>query len=376
MQDFAAAIAEALRLIAGFDANLAEIVILSLKVSISATILGAAIGLPLGALIAIASFPGRALAILLINAMMGLPPVVVGLIVYLMLSNAGPMGGFGLLYSPTAMVIAQTVLVTPIIAALARQTIEDLRSEYDEQLRALGVGPLRAVPDTALGRPLQPAHRLPRGFRASRSRSRCRDHRRRKYQSCDTGHDDRHCARNLQGRSGAGPGARADPACHRHRHQRGGAGSAGNRDALGLCLRETISSTPTCATDAAARSCRSRDGGSPSSGAAGAFSTASTSRSTDTGTLVLIGPNGAGKSLLVRVLAGLVQPTAGRVSWAGSLPDRRRAPRIGFVFQRPVLLRRSVLANIEYALAVAGVGARAIAPGAPKPRWSAPGSRT
>jgi tungstate transport system permease protein len=77
---------------------------------------------------------------------MGLPPVVVGLIVYLMLSNSGPMGGFGLLYSPTAMIIAQTVLITPIIAALSRQTIEDLRKEYDEQLRALGVGPLRAVP--------------------------------------------------------------------------------------------------------------------------------------------------------------------------------------------------------------------------------------
>jgi tungstate transport system ATP-binding protein len=74
-----------------------------------------------------------------------------------------------------------------------------------------------------------------------------------------------------------------------------------------------------------------------------------------TGTLVLIGPNGSGKSLLVRVLAGLVAPTAGRVAWAGSPPDRRRAPRIGFVFQRPVLLRRSALANVEYALAVAGV---------------------
>ena len=74
-----------------------------------------------------------------------------------------------------------------------------------------------------------------------------------------------------------------------------------------------------------------------------------------TGTLVLIGPNGAGKSLLVRVLAGLVAPTAGQVTWAGAAPDRRRAPRIGFVFQRPVLLRRSALANIEYALAVAGV---------------------
>jgi tungstate transport system permease protein len=146
MQDFTAAIGEALRLIAAFDANLAEIVGLSLRVSIAATGLAALIGLPLGALIAIAAFRGRAFAILLVNALMGLPPVVVGLIVYLMLSNAGPLGGFGLLYSPTAMIIAQTVLITPIVAALARQTIEDLKLEYDEQLRALGVGPLRAVP--------------------------------------------------------------------------------------------------------------------------------------------------------------------------------------------------------------------------------------
>jgi tungstate transport system permease protein len=146
MQDFTAAIVEALRLIAAFDANLAEIVGLSLQVSIAATALATLIGLPLGALIAIASFRGRSIVILLVNALMGLPPVVVGLIVYLMLSNAGPMGGFGLLYSPTAMIIAQTVLITPIIAALGRQTIEDLKQEYDEQLRALGVGPLRAVP--------------------------------------------------------------------------------------------------------------------------------------------------------------------------------------------------------------------------------------
>jgi tungstate transport system permease protein len=146
MQDFTAAIVEALRLIAAFDANLAEIVGLSLQVSIAATALATLIGLPLGALIAIASFRGRSIVILLVNALMGLPPVVVGLIVYLMLSNAGPMGGFGLLYSPMAMIIAQTVLITPIVAALGRQTIEDLKQEYDEQLRALGVGPLRAVP--------------------------------------------------------------------------------------------------------------------------------------------------------------------------------------------------------------------------------------
>ena len=146
MLDFTGAALEALRLIAAFDRDLLQIVGLSLYVSLSATLLAAVIGLPLGALVAIASFRGRSLVILLINALMGLPPVVVGLVVYLMLSNAGPMGGFGLLYSPTAMIIAQTVLVTPIIAALCRQTIEDLRNEYDEQLRALGVGPLRAVP--------------------------------------------------------------------------------------------------------------------------------------------------------------------------------------------------------------------------------------
>jgi len=146
MLDFTGAALEALRLIAALDRDLLQIVGLSLYVSLSATLLAAVIGLPLGALVAIATFRGRALVILLINALMGLPPVVVGLVVYLMLSNAGPMGGFGLLYSPAAMIIAQTVLVTPIIAALSRQTIEDLRNEYDEQLRALGVGPLRAVP--------------------------------------------------------------------------------------------------------------------------------------------------------------------------------------------------------------------------------------
>jgi tungstate transport system permease protein len=146
MNDFASAIAEAFRLIATLDGSLAEIVLLSLRVSVSATCLAALLGLPLGAFVAIANFPGRGLVILLINALMGLPPVVVGLLVYLMLSNAGPMGGFGLLYSPGAMIIAQTVLIMPIIAALSRQTIEDLRHEYDEQLRVLGVGPLRAVP--------------------------------------------------------------------------------------------------------------------------------------------------------------------------------------------------------------------------------------
>jgi tungstate transport system permease protein len=146
MNDIAGAFYEAFRLIASLDASLAEIVALSLRVSVTATLLAALIGLPLGALLAVGGFRGRNILILVVNALMGLPPVVVGLVVYVILSNSGPMGGFGLLYSPAAMIIAQTVLITPIVAALGRQAIEDLKSEYDEQLRALGVGPLRAIP--------------------------------------------------------------------------------------------------------------------------------------------------------------------------------------------------------------------------------------
>jgi tungstate transport system permease protein len=145
MRDLAGAVSEALRLIATLDADLMEIVALSLRVSLLATAIAAMVGLPLGALIAVARFRGRSALIVLVNALMGLPPVVVGLVVYLMLSNTGPLGTFALLYSPTAMIVAQTLLVTPIVAALSRQTIEDLKQEYDEQLRAFGVGPVGAV---------------------------------------------------------------------------------------------------------------------------------------------------------------------------------------------------------------------------------------
>ena len=103
------------------------------------------IGLPIGAALAVFQFPGRTAIAVILNAMMGLPPVVVGLIVYLTLSRSGPLGTLGLLYTPTAMIIAQTCLVTPIIAALTRQTTEDLWQEYAEQLRSIGIGPWRAV---------------------------------------------------------------------------------------------------------------------------------------------------------------------------------------------------------------------------------------
>ena len=140
MQDFTAAFGLALALIGARDPALAEIVLLSLQVSLSAVVIACALGLPLGAGLAVIDFPGRGALLLVLNALMGLPPVVVGLLIYVLVSGAGPLGVLGLLYTPTAMVIAQTVLVTPIVAALARQVIEDLRQEYDEQLRSLGLG--------------------------------------------------------------------------------------------------------------------------------------------------------------------------------------------------------------------------------------------
>ncbi len=122
-----------------------EIVVLSLQVSLTAVGLATLLGLPLGAAIAVGRFPGRHALVVLLNALMGLPPVVVGLAVYLLLSRAGPLGAFGLLFTPAAMVLAQTVLILPIIAALCRQAVEDAWREYDEQLRSLGVRRVRAA---------------------------------------------------------------------------------------------------------------------------------------------------------------------------------------------------------------------------------------
>jgi tungstate transport system permease protein len=142
MQTIADSIALAVSLIAGFDAKLLEIVRLSLAVSLAATAFAACIGLPLGAAVAVARFPGRGVMIATLNALMGLPPVVVGLFVYLLLSRSGPLGSFGLLFTPKAMVIAQTILIVPILAALSRQIVEDAWSEYREQLTSLGAGML------------------------------------------------------------------------------------------------------------------------------------------------------------------------------------------------------------------------------------------
>lgn len=122
-----------------------NIVALSVAVSLAAVSLATVLGLPLGAAVAVCRFPGRRALIILLNALMGLPPVVVGLLVYLLLSRAGPLGSLGLLFTPPAMVIAQTVLVLPLIAALSRQAIEDAWTEYEEQLRSLGAQGARAA---------------------------------------------------------------------------------------------------------------------------------------------------------------------------------------------------------------------------------------
>ena len=145
MQEFISAIAEAIRLVATLDADLFEIVGLSMRVSLTAVAVACLIGLPVGASLAIAQFPGRHFLIVTISALMGLPPVVVGLIIYLFLSNTGPLGWLELLYSPSAMIIAQTLLVAPIVAALSRQVIEDLNAEYAEQFRSLSVSLKTAI---------------------------------------------------------------------------------------------------------------------------------------------------------------------------------------------------------------------------------------
>lgn len=146
MQDLLDAFSTAISLLVHLDADLLEIVGLSLEVSLSALLFAALVGLPLGAAVALFRLPGGRLAAMLLNALMGLPPVVVGLVVYLLLSRSGPLGFLGWLFTPRAMVLAQFILITPIVAALARQVVEDLWEEYREQLRSLGSGALRAIP--------------------------------------------------------------------------------------------------------------------------------------------------------------------------------------------------------------------------------------
>lgn len=136
----------ALSLLLDLDASLFQIVALSLQVSLLAVLIAAVLGFPLGAAVALWRFPGRGIMIVVLNALMGLPPVVAGLAVYLLLSRAGPLGEWGFLFTPGAMVIAQVVLVLPILAALSRQKVEELLGEYREQFMSLGMSRSRMMP--------------------------------------------------------------------------------------------------------------------------------------------------------------------------------------------------------------------------------------
>ena len=140
-----ATLLDALQLLGSFDQRLLDIVGLSLRVSLSALAIGALLGLPLGAWLAVARFPGRSLCVIALNALMGLPSVVVGVLVYLALSRSGPFGSYGLLFSPAAMIVAQSVLVLPLIAAVTRQIVEDAWKDYAAELSLIGVGRLQAV---------------------------------------------------------------------------------------------------------------------------------------------------------------------------------------------------------------------------------------
>lgn len=145
MQGIADVLGAAMALIIGWDRELMAIIGLSLQVTLSAVAISCVIGFPLGAAVGAFRFPGRGALAVSLNALMGLPPVVVGLTVYLLLSASGPLGALQLLYTPTAMILAQIVLVTPIVAALTRQVVEDLDREYAEQFASMGVGPLDRI---------------------------------------------------------------------------------------------------------------------------------------------------------------------------------------------------------------------------------------
>ena len=214
MPDLVNALADAWRLVLSGDPTLVAIVWLSLSISLTAVVFATALGLPLGAALAVLRFPGRNAAVVLVNTLMGLPPVVAGLFVYLLLSRSGPLDGLGLLFTPTAMIIAQSVLVTPIVAGVARQALEDLWREYRELYVLDGVGRLRTMCSLLwLGRfSLLTGPRLRIACLRLGGRSRRHPDRRRQYRRGHPHDDDRDHPGDQPRRSGAGARPRHHPA--------------------------------------------------------------------------------------------------------------------------------------------------------------------
>jgi tungstate transport system permease protein len=203
----------ALGFLPNFDGRFFDIVRLSLIVSCSATALAGLIGLPLGAALALLRFPGRWGIVVILNAFMGLPPVVVGLVAYLLLSRSGPLGFLGLLFTPLAMIVAQSMLVLPIIASLARQTIEDLWGEYRNELTALRIPALQRVRTLLFEARLSLVTVLLAGF--GRAAAEVGHDRGRQYRRLHAHHDHGDCARDFQGRPAACHRA-WPPACDDH----------------------------------------------------------------------------------------------------------------------------------------------------------------
>jgi len=198
MNDLGRAFAEAFGLVARLDPQLLDIVALSLKVSLTAVVLAALVGLPLGAVLAVERFRGRQAVVVLLNALMGLPPVVVGLLVYLLLSRAGPLGSLGILFTPAAMIVAQAILVTPIVAALSRQVLEDAWREYEEQLRSLGARRTTAAITLLWDTRFSLVTVVLAGFGRAAAEVGADDDRRRQHRRRDARNDHDHRARNQQ----------------------------------------------------------------------------------------------------------------------------------------------------------------------------------
>ena len=337
MTDLWEGLSQAFWMVVMLDPDLVEITLQSFRVTLTALLIACVIALPLGALIAIRRFRFRRLTIGVLNALMGLPPVVVGLIVYVLLSRSGPFGVFGLLFTPTAMIIAQTIIIVPLIASIAHQAIRDLWSDYHDLLISLGAtrsqkivtliwDARRALLTAVAGR-----------FRARHWRGR-RDHGGwRQHRPCDAGSDHRHRAGDQPGRfcPGPGPGFCSDRSGHSGEP---GDALAGRNRTRGAVVMEMF---PLRLDAAEVRSRGKRLIGPIDLELSGV------------GVTVVIGPNGSGKTSFLRMLHGITRLSHGAITW--SCPEPAARAQQAFVFQTPVVLRRSVLDNLAYPLRLQGL---------------------
>jgi len=310
MQSFSESLLEAFKLLATFDGDLQEIILLSLHVSLTAVVFASLIGLPAGAWLATTESRLRPYLVTLVTALMGLPPVVVGLVVYLLLSNAGVLGPLQLLYPPTAMIIAQTILIVPILVALTRQTIHGLYKQHRQQLSLFCVGTTGLI-KTLLW---EGRHGLMTALLAGFGRA-----------IAEVGAviivgGNIKCGCAITGivfnsKRGALVKMSGDSSQVRPIRARGLLIERQNRVLLDIPALQL--GTAKCSA--------------------------------------IVGPNGAGKSLLVKALSALSPADSGHVIWGETPPDRHRRFKVGLLLQRPVLLNRSAMSNVIYALQAKGM---------------------